>query len=120
MGKNELAVSVGEDRVSTSLIAQTFSRRNDAVVKVVLDYYDIFISMEDSCGLDKKKIPTNKIISVYDKRIEYDAIPLLFIADESSNSKLENLLLFGYFVSSPISIKNPVNSNIPIDIKGLL
>jgi hypothetical protein len=61
MGKNELAVSVGEDRVSTSLIAQTFSRRNDAVVKVVLDYYDIFISMEDSCGLDKKKIPTNKI-----------------------------------------------------------
>ena len=66
------------------------------------------------------KIPTNKIISVYDKRIEYDAIPLLFIADESSNSKLENLLLFGYFVSSPISIKNPVNSNIPVDIKGLL
>ena len=50
-----------EKRISTFLIAQTFDRRHNDVIKHILEYNEIFVSMEDFCELNKKNIPKNRI-----------------------------------------------------------
>lgn len=65
-------------------------------------------------------VETGKIPSIKKKRTEVDATPALFVADESANSNLENLLVFGYFTNFSILADNPTRSTVTINIKGLL
>lgn len=63
---------------------------------------------------------TSKIPSIKKKRKELDAIPTLFVADESENSQLENLLIFGFFTNFSIVANNATRSIASINLKGLL
>lgn len=61
----------------------------------------------------------SKIPSLKQKRKEMDAVPILFIMDESPDSILENLLIFGYFSSAPIVAQNGTVADINVNIKGV-
>jgi hypothetical protein len=63
---------------------------------------------------------TASIPNLRRKAIEYDAIPILFVGDESDDSILENLLTFGTWQNLNFNLANPTNSNIPLTIKGSL
>lgn len=66
------------------------------------------------------QIPTTKVKDLMRTAKEYDAIPILFIADESADSIVENLLNFGYWTSFSMVLPNPVKSILSLSIKGLL
>lgn len=66
------------------------------------------------------QIPTPKIPALRRKGKELDAIPILFIMDESVESTVQNLLNFGYYRSFSILLPNPVKSIINLTIKGIL
>jgi hypothetical protein len=64
--------------------------------------------------------PLGKLPVLERKRKELTAIPLLFIADESVDSIVENDLTYGYFPTSPFNITNNARFGIDLEIKGLL
>lgn len=66
------------------------------------------------------RVPTSKASSIKQKRAEWDAVPLLFIGDETENSNVDNLLVFGYFSKWDMTINTPTISNCSMTIKGLL
>lgn len=52
--------------------------------------------------------------------VEYDAIPLLFIMDESDTTNTGHLLNYGYWQNMSMLLSNPRNSTISLTIKGIL
>lgn len=66
------------------------------------------------------RVPTSKVASLRRKFKEVDAMPILFVSDESQDSNVDNLLNFGYWSSFNILIPNPVKSTASIGIKGIL
>jgi hypothetical protein len=64
--------------------------------------------------------PLGKLPVLERKRKELTAIPLLFIADESVDSIVENDLTYGYFPTSPFNVTNNARFGIDLEIKGLL
>jgi len=66
------------------------------------------------------KAPVEKIPYLNNLRAKLTAKPILFIMDESENSKVNNLLTYGYFTSSPFSVSNAANMTISVNIKGLV
>lgn len=74
---------------------------------VELNNYDV------RCG-------TSALPTLRRKAIELDAIPVLFIGDESDNSVLENLLTFGYWQNFSLVATNPTYSNVSLTVKGVL
>ena len=66
------------------------------------------------------QVPTQKIPLLKRKAQELDAIPILFVMDESPTSNTENLLNFGYWHSFSMLIPNSVKSSISLTIKGIL
>lgn len=65
-------------------------------------------------------IPSTKVGSIKRKRKEFDAIPILFIADEEKDSKFENLLSYGLWQNAELLISNPTNSDMSMTVKELL
>ena len=65
-------------------------------------------------------IPTNKIPSLRKQAKVLEAIPILFVMDESEESELQNLLNFGYFRTFSMLLSNPKISIINLTIKGIL
>jgi hypothetical protein len=74
---------------------------------VSLDSYDI-------------RVPTSKVPMLKRKAVEYDAVPLLFIFDESTTSNTENLLVHGYYQNMSVLLSNPSKSVISLTVKGIL
>ena len=52
--------------------------------------------------------------------IDYDATPILFIGDTTLNSKLENLLTYGLWETSNISLNGAYRTDMTLSIKKLL
>lgn len=65
-------------------------------------------------------VPTPKIPSIRRKLIEMDATPILFIMDEREETKVEHLLIFGYWEDVSILLANSTTSTTSITIKGIL
>ncbi len=66
------------------------------------------------------RIPTSKIPALRKKGKSLDAVPILFIMDESEDSTVQNLLNFGYFRTFTMLLPNPISSTINLTIKGIL
>ena len=107
---------VGDTKYGGKLTQESYSRKevdefgNETLVQlgsVNLDSYEV-------------QIPTAKIPSLRRKGADLDAIAILFIMDESADSKLENLLNFGYWYDFSMVLSNPVKSKISLTIKGIL
>jgi len=65
-------------------------------------------------------IPSVNVPRLQRKRKELDAIPILFIGDESEESDYENLLSYGLWQGADMLLRNPVNSELNLTIKELL
>jgi len=108
--------TIGETLYNSSLGLESYSRKStdefgkDTLVQV------------DSVNLDTHEvlIATNFIPELRRKMQELDAIPILFIMDESSTSNTENLLNFGFWETFNIGLSNPSKSVINLTIKGIL
>ncbi len=91
-------------RISTDIFGNTTLIHSQSVN---LDSYEVYVQTE--------AIPNIR------RRIrELDAVPILFIMDESQDSKLENLLTYGYFENFSILIPNSKISTASITIKGII
>lgn len=107
VGKTLYGASLGLESYSVKQVDEFGTETLIHRGAVNLDSYDI-------------KIPTNKIPILKRKAIEYDAIPLLFIFDESTTSNTEYLLNFGYYQNMSVLVSNATSSNISVTIKGIL
>lgn len=107
---------VGESKYGASLGLDSFS------VKQKDEFGIETLVHRGAVNLDNYsiKIPTQKIPVLKKKMIEFDAIPLLFVFDESVNSKTEHLLNYGYYQNMSILLSNPVASTISLTVKGIL
>lgn len=65
------------------------------------------------------QIPTNKIPTIRRKVAEWDAVPLLFILDESANSNVENLLNYGTIERFTTLWENGTTSMVSMTIKSI-
>ena len=107
---------VGETGYNASLTVESYSYKEQD------EFGNSTLIQRDSVNIDSYEIevPTSKIPVLRRKGKELDAIPILFIMDESATSKTENLLNFGYWDRFSIMIPGPVKSEISLDIKGIL
>jgi hypothetical protein len=107
VGKTLYGASLGLESYSTKQVdefgTETLVKRG----AVNLDSYDI-------------RVPTNKVPTLKRKAIEYDAVPLLFVFDESTSSTTENLLVHGYYQNMSVMLSNPSESVISLTVKGIL
>ncbi len=65
-------------------------------------------------------ILTSQIELLKRKAVEYDAIPLLFIMDESNTTNTGHLLNYGYYQNMSVLLSNPRHSTISLTVKGIL
>lgn len=107
VGKTLYGASLGLESYSVKQVDEFGTETLIHRGAVNLDSYDI-------------KVPTNKVPILKRKAIEYDAVPLLFIFDESTTSNTEYLLNFGYYQNMSVLVSNPVSSNISVTVKGIL
>jgi len=107
---------VGEVAYGVNLGLESYSVKttdefgNDTLIQrgaVELNSYDI-------------RCTTNRLPTLKRKAIELDAVPVLFIADESDTSNLENLLAYGYWQNFALVATNPTYSSISLTVKGVL
>ena len=107
---------IGEVAYGVNLGLESYSVKttdefgNDTLVQrgaVELNSYDI-------------RCATSKIPPLRRKAIELDAIPILFIGDETVGSNLEQLLTYGYWQNFSLVATNPTYSNISLTVKGVL
>jgi hypothetical protein len=77
---------------------------------------------DDLINYDKHRvrIPAEKIPYFMQKAKDLYKQPILFIADESETSNLQNLLNFGVWDSFSVPLTNPRFSTIDVTIKGLV
>ena len=107
---------IGETGYGANLNLESYSR------KVTDEFGNTELIHRGAVNLDsyEVEIPTSKIPMLRRKMVELDAVPILFVMDDSETSLLENLLTFGYWQNFTILIKNPIKSTISLTIKGLL
>ena len=107
---------VGDTSYGASLGLESYSS------KVTDEFGNVSLVHRGSVNLDTYQvyIPTNKVPMLIRKGQELDAIPILFIMDESSTSNLQNLLNYGYWQTFNMIIPNPVKSTMSITVKGIL
>jgi len=107
---------VGDTGYGANLTLESYSRKetdefgNETLVQrgsVNFDSYEV-------------RVPTNKVPALRRKAQDLDAIPILFIMDESQTSNTENLLNFGYWADFTILIPAPTYSTISLTQKGIL
>lgn len=107
---------IGDTEFGASLGIESYSSKS------VDEFGNVSLLQRGSVNIDDitVRIPTNKVPIIRNKFKELDAKPLLFIADESEDSNVDNLLNFGYWTNLSILIPNPVSSTASISIKGIL
>jgi len=107
---------IGDTGYGANLGIESYSR------KVVDEFGNTTLVHRGSVNLDsyEVQVPTQKIPLLKRKAQELDAIPILFVMDESPTSNTENLLNFGYWHSFSMLIPNSVKSSISLTIKGIL
>ena len=107
---------VGETGYGANLTVESYSHRETD------EFGNTFLIHRGSVNIDsyEVRIPTEKIPVLRRKGKEVDAIPILFIMDESETSNTENLLNFGYWDRFNIMLPGPKESTISLDIKGIL
>lgn len=66
------------------------------------------------------QIPSQNIERLKIERKRLDAIPILFIGDDSENSVFQNLLSYGTWQGANMTLQNPTFSNMNLTIKELL
>lgn len=107
---------IGETGQGANLNQESYSKKetdifgNTTLVhsnSVNLDSYEVYVR-------------TSSVPNIRRKFRELDAVPLLFIMDESSDSILENLLTFGFYQSFTIMIPGSDLSTASIQIKGII
>lgn len=64
--------------------------------------------------------PASRTENLKRKRKELDAIPILFIGDESESSIFENMLSYGLWEDATMQITNPVKTQMNLSVKELL
>ena len=110
------SIFIGDTEFGVSLGIESYSSRDiDA-------FGGVKLKQRGSVNIDTYtiKIPTSKVIELRSTAKKYDAVPSLFIGDESEDSIVKNLLNFGYWTSFNMVLPNPVNSTLSLSIKGIL
>jgi hypothetical protein len=107
---------VGDVGYGASLTVESYSHKETD------EFGNSTLIHRDSVNIDSYEIrvPTQKIPVLRRKGKSLDAIPILFVMDESSTSTVEHLLNFGYWDRFNMIVTNPVESTISLDIKGIL
>lgn len=107
---------VGDTGYGANLTVESYSHRETD------EFGNTFLIHRDSVNIDsyEVRIPTEKIPVLRRKGKDLDAIPILFIMDESQTSNTENLLNFGYWDRFSIMLPGPRESTISLDIRGIL
>lgn len=107
---------VGITGLGANLSLESYSKRETDV------FGNVNLLHRDSVNYDSYEVTvlTTKIPTLRRKMKELDAIPTLFIMDENENSKVENLLNFGYWESFNILLKSAEVSTASFTIKGIL
>lgn len=106
---------VGDTGYGANLSLESFSSKE----------FDVFgnssLVHRDSINLEsyEVEIPSSKVGVLKRKAKELDAIPILFVMDESDDSNLENLLTYGFWDSFSMIIPNKIKSIISVTIKGI-
>jgi len=110
------SIFIGDTDYGVSLGIESYSRRD------IDTFGNVNLKQRGSVNIDTYsiKVPTSKVIELRSTAKKYDAIPLLFIGDESEDTIVENLLNFGYWTSFNMVLPNPVNSTLSLSIKGIL
>lgn len=107
IGEVEWGASLGLESYSINTTDEFGNEYSEQRGAVELNNYNI------KCG-------TSALPALRRKAIEYDATPILFIADESVDTLLENLITFGKWQNFSLIASNPTYSNISLTVKGLL
>lgn len=107
---------VGETGMGASLGIESYSTKDTNIFGETTLIHRGAVNLESYEVL----VPTEKIPMLKRKAIELDAVPILFIMDESSDSNLENLQTFGYWQSFSILVKGRNKSAISLTVKGIL
>jgi len=107
---------IGDTGFNANLSLESYSSR------VTDEFGNVDFVHRGAVNLDsyEVEVPTNKVPMLRRVAVEYDAKPLLFIMDESKDSNLENLLIFGYWQNFSMLIPNALKSTVSVTIKGLL
>lgn len=107
---------VGETTYGSSLGLESYS------TKQTDEFGTVSLVHRGAVNLDSfdVRVPTNKIPILKRKAIELDAVPILFVMDESTTSTTEHLLNFGYWNNMSMMLSNPKTSTISVTIKGIL
>lgn len=107
---------VGETGVGANLGMESYSRKETDV------FGNVILNHTSNVNIDSYEayVPTRNIQAIRRKMAALDAIPVLFIMDESQNTELENLLTYGYFEVFNIMLPDTSISTASITIKGLL
>ena len=108
--------TIGETLYNSNLSLESYSR------KIADEFGKVNLVPVNSVNLDTHEIliATDKIPQLRRKMKELDAVPILFIMDESETSNTENLLNFGYWETFNMTLTNPSKSIINLTVKGLL
>lgn len=107
---------VGDTQFGGSLGIESYS------IRAIDAFGNVTLKQRGSVNIDSftVQVPTTKVPELRRKAKELDAIPILFIADESDDSIVENLLNFGYWTNFSMVLPNPVKSTLSLAYKGLL
>ena len=107
---------LGETEFSGNLNIESYS------VKSTNEFGETQLIQRGSVNLENftLRVPIEKIPTLKRKRKELDAIPVLFVVDDSEDSKMENLQTYGYWSSFDISLSNKRFATINLGIKGVL
>lgn len=107
---------VGETGYGANLTQESYSKKERDI------FGNTTLVHSNSLNLDSYEVyvPTQSIPNTRRKFKELDAVAILFIMDEQENSKLENLLNFGYYQSFSILIPDDQLSTASLQIKGIL
>lgn len=110
----------------SSYVGKTLYTANLGLESYSVKQTDIFgtetLIHRGAVNLDSYKVNilTSQIELLRRKAIEYDAIPLLFIMDESNTTNTGHLLNYGYYQNMSVLLSNPRNSTISLTVKGIL
>ena len=107
---------VGETGYGANLTVESYSHKETD------EFGNVSLIHRGGVNIDSYEVqtPTSKIPTLRRKGTELDAIPILFVMDESATSNTENLLNFGYWDRFSIILPDPIKSTISLDIKGIL
>ena len=107
VGQTNFGINLGLDSYSRKIVDEFGGATLKHVGATNNDSYEIMVK-------------TTKVPLLIRKAKELDAIPLLFVGDESDNSQVEHLLNYGYWENFSMLIPDPIKSTINLTIKGII